>query len=72
MMFSTQKKNVHIYSVEICDVRDNYVVSAEVTRVDREVLLTLQNPRYEEVKRNYNHLSSIMMDDVDEKDELQK
>ena len=44
---------------------------ADVSKVDEDVLLSLENPRYEAMLTRYKHLSYIRLNDMDNKSELQ-
>ena len=70
MMFSTQKKKVCIYSLEVNNSKNDHLVTAEMTKVDRQVLLTVRNPRYDKLRRKYKHLNPVEIVDCDEKEEL--
>ena len=45
-------------------------MSTMLNEVDKSVLLTVPNPRYEELLKRYRHLEGVVMDDNDEKSEL--
>ena len=70
MMFTTQKKKVKIYSLGVCDINNNHVITAEITQVDRKELLSISNPKYEQIIRKYKHLNLIKMNDSDKREEL--
>ena len=70
MMFNTVKKKIQIYNLEVQNNEGVVVFEAEFTKVERKELLNLPNPRYEKLKRRYQHLAPVKMDDTDTKDEL--
>ena len=71
MMFSTQERNIKVYSLDIHDVNDEPVLeSVSMTKVERHSLLSIPNPRYSDMRRKYKHLSDLQFFDSDEKDEL--
>ena len=51
-------------------MRGNFQFKAEVSKVERETLLSLPNPNYESVLRQPRHLRDIKMNDTDTKAEL--
>ena len=63
MMFSTQEKRIRIFTLKVCSIHGNHVLSTEMTQVDREVLHTIPNPCYEKNQRTYEHLKSVVMID---------
>lgn len=70
MMLGSADKYVTIYKMNIQSVDHKFNLDAEVTKVDRNELMTLTNPRYENIIRNYTHLRDIVMIDTDKKPEL--
>ena len=70
MMFGTSKKMVGIYNIKISDTSNKFHIETEVTRVERNELLTLDNPKYKEIIANYSHLEGVIMPDKDEKERL--
>ena len=71
MMFTTQESTVKIFSLDVCDNNGESVFrGVEMTKVDRENLLTIPNPQYEKVKKKYKHLRDISFGDTDLKPEL--
>ena len=71
MMMLSTKKLVEIYDVNIVNLKGDFELSTEVTKVEKNVLLTIPNPKYREMLKSYQHLSGITMDDQDEKQNLQ-
>ena len=63
-------REIEIYNVVISSLTGEFQLRTEVTKVDRGMLLSLENPRYKELVERYNHLKKVTMDDVDEKEEL--
>ena len=43
------------YSVKIQHINEKYSFNADLNKVEREVLLTLQNPKYSEILKKYPH-----------------
>ena len=70
MMIHSTKKLLEIYDVNIVNLKGDFELSTEVTKVEKNVLLTIPNPKYQEMLKSHQHLSGITMDDKDEKAEL--
>ena len=70
MMIGATTKRVEIYSLQISSVKGDFKLEAEVTKVDRKELLTVRNPKYNEMIRRYGHLQGVVMEDTDNRDEL--
>ena len=71
MMFSTQQRKIKVYSLDVCDINDELVLEdVSMTKVERQSLLSIPNPRYNDMRREYEHLSDLQFFDSDEKDEL--
>ena len=70
MMMESCKKRIEIHKVTICSLGNNFRINTEVTKVDRDKLLTLENPQYQQKINQYAHLQGISMDDDDTKLEL--
>ena len=70
MMMHSTKKLAEIYDVNAVSLKGDFELSTEVTKVEKNVLLTIPNPKYQEILKSHQHLSGITMDDKDEKAEL--
>ena len=70
MMMATANKRIDIYSVEVKNLRGNFKLGVSVSKVERELLLSLTNPEYTKILRRYQHLNGVEMDDTDDKAEL--
>ena len=70
MMIGATTERVEIYSLQISSVKGDFKLEAEVTKVDRKELLTVRNPKYNEMIRRYGHLQDVVMEDTDNRDEL--
>lgn len=69
MVFSTMQR-VQSYKVKISSVDGKYEMTKQVNKVDKGVLLTVPNPKYEDLINKYHHLQELVMDDNDKKSEL--
>ena len=63
-------QRVQSYKVKISSVDGKYKMTTRVNKVDKGVLLTVPNPKYEDLINNYHHLQELVMDDNDKKSEL--
>ena len=59
-------KKLKIYSVKIQYLKNEFTFTTELNKLETEVLLTLPNPKYNEINK-YNHLGSIQMHGTDTK-----
>ena len=59
-----------MFEIEINDVSRNFQFREEVSKVERETLLSLPNHNHESVLRQHQHLRDIKMNDTDTKAEL--
>ncbi|XP_028405750.1 uncharacterized protein LOC114528320 [Dendronephthya gigantea] len=66
MMCSTVQK-IEVYNVNVSSVTGKFAMEAEVSRVDKGVLLAVPNPSYAEKINQYPHLEGVVMDDNDSK-----
>ncbi len=70
MMLGTTTREVELSTIEIAGLTSAFSLSVEVTKVDKKELLTLDNPRYAEIIKNYTHMRGVTMEDHDRKDKL--
>ncbi len=70
MMMTTTTKKIEVYHVKVMNLKGDFKLNVDVSKVDRYVLLSLKNPRYTEILHKYPHLQGVIMDDVDQKPEL--
>ncbi|XP_028408199.1 uncharacterized protein LOC114530777 [Dendronephthya gigantea] len=70
MMFGIATRNVKIYDLTVNETNNKFNIKTEVTRVERNELLTLDNPRYADIIANHSHLQGINMHDNDQKERL--
>ena len=61
MLFGTSTKLIGIYNLKLSDKNNKFHIETEITRVERNDLLTLDNPNYKQVIANYSHLDGIIM-----------
>ena len=70
MMMQSTTRVMDIYNLQITDLGDHFSLNSEVSKVDRQVLLTLANPEYEKVLEKYSHLKGVKMNEEDKKTKL--
>lgn len=70
MMMGVVTTPVEIYKVEISSLKGDFLLETDVTKANKKQLLSLENPRYQQVLERYDHLKGVKMDDMDTKDFL--
>ena len=70
MMMQATKREKEIHNVVIESLSGNFQLETEVTKVNRGVLLNLENLGYKDMVATYDHLKGETMDDTDVKKEL--
>ena len=70
MMLGSVNKVVSVHNLSVNNLEGDFKLNIEVTKVDRNELLTLPNPRYRETLAKFPHLNGVKMLDNDEKPEL--
>ena len=69
MMMHSTVRETNVFEDEIKDLSGSFQFKSEVSKVERETLLSLPNPNYEAVLKQHQHLRNIM-NDMDKKIEL--
>ena len=70
MMMGVVTKPVEIFKVQISSLKGDFLLETDVTLVKKRQLLSLENPRYQQVLEKYDHLKGVKMDDMDTKEFL--
>ena len=70
MMVQSRTKITEVHKIKVNSVEETFNLETEVTEVDRDVLLYLNNPRCKEMMAKYPHLKRINLQDVDDRPEL--
>ena len=70
MMMQTTRQEIEVHQVEVKSLSRKFNLKTEVTKVNRGVLLALDNPQYLDLLTQYSHLKGVVMDDTDTKQEL--
>ena len=68
-MQATNRK-IEIHNVVIESLSGNFQLESEEKKVNRGVLLNLENPGYKDMVARYDHLKGVTMDNTDVKKEL--
>ena len=69
-MYGTTTKEVEIATIKVKAVENQFALDIDVTKVNKGHLLTLENPRYEQILSHYSHLQGVHMQDSDTKEQL--
>ena len=56
MMLSATEREIEVHQVVIKSLSGDFHLQTEVTKVNRNVLLKLENPGYKQIVQQYNHL----------------
>ena len=70
MMLGSVNKVASVHNLSVNNLEGDFKLSIEVTKVDRNELLTLTNPRYRETLAKFPHLNGVKMLDNHKKPEL--
>ena len=70
MMVCSTIQKVQGYTVKVSSIDRKFEMTTKVNKVDKGVLLTVPNPKYDELISKYRHLQGVVMDDTDKKSEL--
>ena len=70
MMMNSVNKKIKVYDLSIANLTGDFMMTAKVSKVEKNVLLHLPNPNYESLVKQYKHLRGVEMDDKDKKSEL--
>ena len=67
MMMQSVTQKIEVYNVSITSLDEHFSLQASVSKVSKDVLLSLPNPNYERATPRFTHLKGITMDDKDHK-----
>lgn len=67
MIFGTSNKAINIYSLQIRSLHGKFSLQAEVNKVDRQKLLTLENPKCTEMMEQFSYLRGVTIKDNGQK-----
>ena len=55
-------KMIEVHKIKIDSLEENFHFDTEVTKVDRDKLFSLTNPRYKEIIEKFTYLNGMMQD----------
>ena len=61
MLLGTTTRKVDIFHIEIKSTSEDFSLEADVTKIEKHELLTLSNPRYNQILEKYQHLNGVMV-----------
>ena len=70
MMMHTTMRKIQIYNLKISNCEEDFELCTDVSKVEKNVLLSLANLNYEGMIRKFSHLKGIKMTETDTKSEL--
>jgi hypothetical protein len=62
MMMQSSTKMIEVHKIKIDSLEENFHFDTEVTKVDRDKLFSLTNPRYKEIIEKFTYLNGMMQD----------
>ena len=69
MLLTSRKTKIGLYDVNIASYDGSYEMTTRLSKVDKSELLFIENPKYENLIKRYQHLAA-RMDDHDKKSQL--
>ena len=70
MVITSQVTNLEMYDARIESADRGFSMEVKLTEVHKGKLLTADNPKYQELINNYDHLKGIKIEDEDTKEQL--
>lgn len=70
MMLGATTMKVEIYSANVKSIDGEFSMNVDLSKVHKPELMSLENPRYEEVLKKYTHLKGVTINDTDPKPQL--
>ena len=70
MMLGSMTTKVELYGLDVKSMCGDFTMAVTVSKVDKPERMMLANPRYNELKKRYPHLSGVDLDDTDTKPQL--
>ena len=70
MLLDSKTTRMEFYDTEVRALDGNFKMNVRMAKVETPELLTINNPDYEKLIRDYNHLGNVVIDDCDTKDRL--
>ena len=70
MMFHTTTKSVEIFNVTIQNTEGNFEFKTQLNKVEKDTLLSLPNPNYQEIISHFPHLNDMKLNNTVKNKEL--
>ena len=70
MLITSQVTKLEMYDARIESLDGGFSMEVKLTKVHKGELLTVDNPKYQELINNYDHLKGIKIEDEDTKEQL--
>jgi len=70
MLISSQVTKLEMDDALIESLDGNFSMSVKLTKVHKGELLTVDNPKYQQLVDNYSHLKGIQIEEFDTKEQL--
>ena len=70
MLITSQVTKLEMYDAQIESLEGGFSMELKLTKVHKGELLTVDNPKYQELINNYDHLEGIKIEDDDTKEQL--
>ena len=70
MLLCTKQVRLESYQLEIVSTNNDFKMKTNLIKVNKSELLSLDNPRYEELIQKYSHLKGVTIADRDNKPQL--
>ena len=70
MLMGSHLTRMETFDVTVQSLDNTFTMNTKLTKVNKNELLLIDNPRYEEVKTKYQHVTPIEVNDNDEKVQL--
>ena len=69
-LMSSKSARMDFYDTEVCALDGSYQMKVRLAKVEKSELLTINNPQYDKLLRQYNHRRNVDINDRDTKDQL--
>lgn len=70
MLMGATTRKVEVFKTKVGSISGDFEMEVNLTKVEMAELLTLENPKYEQLLHSYSHLKGVKMDDIGRKPEL--
>ena len=70
MLTGVTTRKMQVYDASVESLNKDFVLDVSLTKIEKNELLELENPRYKEILTKFHHLDGVYMDDYDEKNTL--